>query len=294
MLYGPGANGKGVVYDIVVEIIGEEHVSGFSMSALSYDANARAGLSDMLLNYATKLGGKCNADMIKKLISGEPVDVKTLYKDKTMMKNYPCKFIFNTNDLPRGAENTHAFFRRWLILPFDVEIPKEKRDVHLSKKLKAELPGIFNRVLAGVKRLLINKDFTNSEFCNKMIDEYQQKTNSVYRFITEEGWLPSVDPRKSERISADASNSTQLKEFYNDYTKYCQNTGVNKTSYPDFRKKIRQHFYVQTNCTNNQTLVFAKKNSSDIVDLKTKEPEFENPFDMINKNKNEEDESKSV
>ena len=136
--------------------------------------------------------------------------------------------------------------------------------------LAAQRIGLHQSYVGQIKNKT-NKDFTNSEFCNKMIDEYQQKTNSVYRFITEEGWLPSVDPRQSERISADASNSTQLKEFYNDYTKYCQNTGVNKTSYPDFRKKIRQYFYVQPNCTNNQTLVFVKKRS-DLVDLKTKEP----------------------
>ena len=147
MLYGPGANGKGVVFDIVVSILGEEHVSGFSMDALSHDANARAPLKDKLLNYATELGGKCNPDMIKKLISGEPVHVKTLYKDVTMMKNYSCKFVFNTNALPRGAENANAFFRHWEILPFDVEIPSEKRGIHLSKKLKIELSGIFNRVL---------------------------------------------------------------------------------------------------------------------------------------------------
>ena len=29
MLYGPSANGKGVVFDIVVAILGEKHVSGF-------------------------------------------------------------------------------------------------------------------------------------------------------------------------------------------------------------------------------------------------------------------------
>ena len=49
------------------------------MDALSHDPNARAQLKDKLLNYATELGGKCNPDMIKKLISGEPVHVKTLY-----------------------------------------------------------------------------------------------------------------------------------------------------------------------------------------------------------------------
>ena len=75
MLYGEGANGKGVIYELVKEILGKEHVTGFSMAALSFDANTRAQLSGKLLNYSSELGGKCNPDMIKKLISGEDVEV---------------------------------------------------------------------------------------------------------------------------------------------------------------------------------------------------------------------------
>ncbi len=67
MLYGEGANGKGVIYELVKEILGKEHVTGFSMAALSFDANTRAQLSGKLLNYSSELGGKCNPDMIKKL-----------------------------------------------------------------------------------------------------------------------------------------------------------------------------------------------------------------------------------
>lgn len=265
MLYGPGANGKGVVFDIVVAILGEEHVSGFSMEALSKDPNTRAQLKDVLLNYSTELGGKCNPDMIKKLISGEPVDVKTLYKDKTMMKDYSCKFIFNTNSLPRGAENTNAFFRRWLILPFDVEIPKEKRDIHLSKRLKGELPGIFNRVLQGLKRLIENEDFTESQLVNKMIEEYKEQTNTVLRFIKEEGWEPSVDKNNAERLDSSTPHQIQNK-LYDEYKNFCKETNCIPSGYRDFCKKMREQFYVQSS-TGNKTWVFAKKEGKIVPDI---------------------------
>lgn len=109
MLYGEGANGKGVIYELVKEILGKEHVTGFSMAALSFDANTRAQLSGKLLNYSSELGGKCNPDMIKKLISGEDVEVKTLYKNVWTMQDYTCKFMFNTNSLPKETEANVAF-----------------------------------------------------------------------------------------------------------------------------------------------------------------------------------------
>lgn len=282
MLYGPGANGKGVVFEIVVAILGEEHVSGFSMEALSCDANARAQLKDKLLNYATELGGNCNPDMIKKLISGEPVHVKTLYKDVTMMKNYSCKFIFNTNSLPRGAENTNAFFRRWEILPFDVEIPPEKRDIHLSRKLKAELPGIFNRVLEGIKRLIKNKDFTESQLAKKMLEEYKEQSNSVLRFIKEEEWMPTVEKNTSDKISSEVPHIL-LKELYQQYKKYCEQSGCTASSKVDFGRKIRKNFLVQEKCTNNETWVFAKTNNHQLTAIKQNcEIEYSSE-DIINK-----------
>ena len=285
MLYGSGANGKGVVFDIVVAILGEEHVSGFSMEALSNDPNARAQLKDVLLNYSTELGGKCNPDMIKKLISGEPVDVKTLYKDKTMMKDYSCKFIFNTNSLPRGAENTHAFFRRWLILPFDVEIPKEKRDVNLSKKLKAELPGIFNRVLKGIIRLIKNEDFTDSQLVRNMIEEYKEQTNSVLRFIKDEGWVPSVDRNTNEKVDSSVMHKDR-KWFYTKYLEYCKESNCTPSSDKDFGRKIKEFFCVQTGRTNNATWVFAKKEGIPIPDINEFKTSSDNVIDQVLNNLN--------
>ena len=174
-----------------------------------------------------------------------------------MLRHYTCKFIFNTNALPRGAENTNAFFRRWEILPFDVEIPSEKRDIHLSKKLKTELSGIFNRVLDGIKLLIVNKDFTKSELSTKMLEEYKFQSNSVFRFITEEEWVPTVNKNDNSKISSEIQH-VSLKEFNKTYENYCTESGCPSNRKLDFGKKICQYFMVQEKCTNNETWVFAK------------------------------------
>lgn len=258
MLYGEGANGKGVVYELVKEILGKQHVSGFSMGALSFDANTRAQLSGKLLNYSSELGGKCNPDMIKKLISGEDVDVKTLYKDVWTMSDYTCKFMFNTNSLPKETEANVAFFRRWIILPFDVTISKEKRDKKLPDKLKKELPGIFNRVIAGIKRLLKNEDFTESELANKTLEEYKVRSNTVLQFIQDEGWIASVPPDNAERKSAKTPHSN-LVLLYESYEAYCAKNNVNCASSRTFTEKIKRLFYIQSKSTDNATWVFCQK-----------------------------------
>lgn len=263
MLFGEGANGKGVVFELVKEILGHKHVSGFSMGALSFDANTRAQLSGKLLNYSSELGGKCNPDMIKKLISGEDVEVKTLYKDVWTMSDYTCKFMFNTNSLPKETEANLAFFRRWIILPFNVTIPKGKRDVKLSEKLKKELPGIFNRVIAGIKRLLANEDFTESELARKTLEEYQVRSNTVLQFIQDQGWIASVSPSNTERKSSDNPHVT-LAYLYKEYEKHCIENHNACASNRTFSERIRKLFYVQSS-TGHANWVFCQKKEIEAV-----------------------------
>ena len=258
MLYGEGANGKGVIYELVKEILGKEHVTGFSMAALSFDANTRAQLSGKLLNYSSELGGKCNPDMIKKLISGEDVEVKTLYKDVWTMQDYTCKFMFNTNSLPKETEANVAFFRRWIILPFDVTIAKEKRDKKLPDKLKKELPGIFNRVISGIKRLLEREDFTESELVNRTLEEYKIRSNTVLFWVKKEGWFAVVPPENTERKYANVPH-IELSFLYQKYIDFCRSIGMHPANNITFNERIRKLFYVQTRSTNNATWVFCDK-----------------------------------
>lgn len=281
MLYGLGANGKGIIYELVKEILGKQHVSGFSMGALSFDPNTRAQLSGKLLNYSSELGGKCNPDMIKKLISGEDVDVKTLYKDVWTMSDYTCKFMFNTNSLPKETEANVAFFRRWIILPFDVTIPKEKRDKKLPDKLKKELPGIFNRVVAGIKRLIENEDFTESELANKTLEEYKVRSNTVLQFILDEGWEASVPSNNNERKSAKVPHVT-LKDFYEKYERYCMDNHLSCAGNRTFSERIRQKFYVQSECTGHATWVFCQKKEIEEAPVPDGNFEYKDIREIIN------------
>lgn len=267
LLYGTGANGKGIIYELTKELLGHEHVSGYSMSALSYDANTRAQIADALVNYSSELGGRCNGDVLKKLISGEGVEVKNLYKDVYTLNDYQCKFMFNCNKLPQGTDIDQALARRLGIIEFGVVIPPEKRDVHLAEKLKGELPGIFNRVLAGANRLLINGRFTHSPMMDKTNQSFREKSDTVLQFINSEGWKPSCDINQSERLSHNIPH-VRLNDLFDQYLSYCKEVNTTATNRKTFAERIRHYFYVQTGCTRNETWVFASKENEKSTDCK--------------------------
>ncbi len=103
------------------------------------------------------------------------------------------KLMFNCNELPKEVEQTNAFFRRFLIIPFNQTIPESEQDPELAKKIIAsELSGVFNWLLDGLRRLLSQKKFTQSEIVRNQIEAYRRESDSVAMFMEEEGYTPSV------------------------------------------------------------------------------------------------------
>ena len=61
-----------------------------------------------------------------------------------------------------------------MIVPFNVQIPKNKINPNLAKDIIShELPGIMNWVLEGRKRLVKNGAFTDSPVMSKALEEYK-------------------------------------------------------------------------------------------------------------------------
>ena len=148
LLYGSGANGKSVFFEIINALLGEQNVSNFSLQSLN-EPSFRAYLSNKLLNYGSEIKGSLESNTFKQLASGEPIEARMLYKNAFVMRDY-AKLLFNCNELPKDVEHNEAYFRRFLIVPFEVTIPVEERDSELPKRIiESELSGVFNWVLKG-------------------------------------------------------------------------------------------------------------------------------------------------
>ncbi len=214
LLYGSGANGKSVLFEIIMALLGRHNVTNYSLHSLtSEQSKSRINLSNKLLNYASEINGKLESSIFKALASGEPVEADVLYKQSQIMTDY-AKFIFNCNELPKEVENTNAFFRRFIILPFKVTIPPKEQDKNLSKKIiESELSGVFNWVLNGLERLLKQQDFSQSAIVENEILQYQKESDSVLLFLDEKGYKPSHEHFRT------------LSEIYSEYKYYCQDNG---------------------------------------------------------------------
>lgn len=229
LLYGTGANGKSVFYEIVRSLFGEQNTSEYSLQNLTNDNGYyRAMIANKLINYASEINGKLEASVFKQLVSGEPVEARLPYGKPFTISQY-AKLIFNCNELPKDVEQTEAYFRRFLIIPFEVTIPEEQQDKQLANKIITnELSGVFNWVLKGLNRLLMNSNFTDSETVKRIRARYESESDSVKLFIDDKGYQSSP----SEYIATN--------KMYPEYRTFCQDNGFYPVNKLNFEKRLER------------------------------------------------------
>jgi len=227
ILYGTGANGKSVVHEVMHALFGHNNVSSYSAQNLT-DVNGyyRAMIANKLVNYASEISKTLEPDIFKALVSGEPVAARLPYGRPLEIRQY-AKLIFNCNELPKDVEHTNAYFRRFLILPFDVTIPEHEQDNQLHARIiESELSGFFNWVLEGLKRLLKQKGFSDCVAATKAVDNYKTQSDSVKMYLDEKNLRPSTDKFRL------------IKDLYDSYKTFCNEDGFRYVNKNNFTKRL--------------------------------------------------------
>lgn len=226
ILLGEGANGKSVFYEIFNALLGEHNVSNFSLENLADKTGYyRAMIANKLVNYASEISSKINPNILKQLASNEPIDARLPYGNPFVIKNY-AKLIFNCNTLPE-TENTNAFFRRFLIIPFEKTIAEKDQDKELANKIiQNELSGVLNWVLEGLQRLLKQKKFTESNEVERALQSYKRSSDSVLLYIEE------TKLKRSPTYIA-------IKGLYDEYRKFCLDWDYSTVNKTQFIKKLK-------------------------------------------------------
>lgn len=160
--YGSGANGKSVLVDTIARIL-DSYAASAKIESLT--GSARRGGSEatpdlMLLVNARMVrtsepdeGQRLQEGLIKELTGGEPMQVRALHSDFFEFDPH-FKLTMSGNHKPEIRGTDAGIWRRVLLVPFDVQIPEEKRDQELGEKLWSERAGILNWLIEGLQDFL--------------------------------------------------------------------------------------------------------------------------------------------
>lgn len=254
LLYGSGSNGKSVFFECINALLGKENVSNYSLYSLTNESGyQRAMIGTKLVNYASDISTKLESAMFKTLVSGEPVEARLPYGKPQVIENY-ARLIFNLNELPRDIEQTEAFFRRFLIVPFNFTVEDQFQDKELSAKITRdpeELAGVFNWVLEGLERLLLQKRFSHCKASADALQQYRNESDSVKMFYDDSGY---------QKATAENEFSL-LKDVFAEYRQYCSENGYRPVTVQNLRKRLERQGIESTRMSVGKVLFMVNPNA---------------------------------
>jgi P4 family phage/plasmid primase-like protien len=234
ILKGAGGNGKSVIFETVMGLLGKENVSNFGISALLGGVDRKkniAFINGKRLNYCSEIQttefGR-DSDALKALISGEPTEARPLYGENFTAYNIPL-LMANANKLPYLKDWSHGMRRRIIIIPFEQTIPEKKQNKSLARELQKDYPGIFNWVLAGRARFIANGyKLTQLQALEDAADEYQAESSSVLQFMIAKDYNRAIIDNPEE------PKWLQAKSLYGTYQKWCVERNITVESEKKF------------------------------------------------------------
>jgi putative DNA primase/helicase len=143
---------------------------------------------------------------------------------------YPtARLILATNNEPRFADRSKGIWRRMIVIPFNVSIPKDRQDPQLAAKIKAEeLPGIFNWGIEGLRELRRNRRFTIPAVSQQAWEDFRRESNPASEFLVE-NYAASSD-----------RDAVPCAEMFAEYGEWCRARGLKALDVQKFGKELKK------------------------------------------------------
>lgn len=195
---GASGTGKSTFVNLMVSMMKSYHTTiDLNQLATNRFLLSRVAGKRLVTSIEASAGVRLDDGIYKTLVSDDVVlaDVK----NREPIEFVPqCKIVWAMNNLPYVGDRSGAVDSRVIIVPMSRQIPREQWDLELDNKLLAELPGIFNWALEGLKRLRSQGAFTKALQAELLGDEYRKMQDIYHAFLHDDEWCVLDDDSLTE------------------------------------------------------------------------------------------------
>lgn len=254
ILTGDKSNGKSTFLDCVKAILGDRNISALDLKELGDRFN-----TSMMFGKLANIGDDIGDDFLqgsqvsifKKVVTGNRIKAERKGQDPFEFNPF-IKLLFSANDIPRMKDKTGAVLRRLVIIPFNAAFGKSDPDYDpfIKYKLisKDSIEYFIKLGVEGLKRVITNNEFTNSEKVQNQLNEYEEENNPIIAFIADTG----VDMIENEPTN----------EVYKRYQVFCADNAMTPMSNIVFSKQINKRLgfkVIQKKLNNVNRKIFVKE-----------------------------------
>lgn len=234
ILTGEGSNGKSTYLDMVSFVLGKQNISSLDLGELS----ERFSVTTMFGKLAN-IGDDISDEFLqgnaishfKKIVSGNSVKAENKGQDAFFFRP-TVKLLFSANEIPRMRNRGFsAIKRRLVIIPFNAKFSKDDPDydAEIIWKLKTQEVAeyLIQLGLKGLKRVLEQKGFTDSQKVTDQVDQFEKDNNPILLFL--------------EEVPEEEILHHETKEVYARYDLFCHDNGFTRIALQTFTKEIKKH-----------------------------------------------------
>lgn len=234
--YGTGANGKSTLAEVLRYILGD-YAKIVAFTSLLRDDKRRgseaspdlARLRGARAAFASEpeQSVKFSEAMIKQLTGGQPITARELNKGFfEYLPEFKLYLDLNTKPVVQGMD--HGIWRRMILVPWLVTIPKEDRDPLLLEKLKAEASGVLNWMLDGFRHWR-DKGLVTPKAVVDATESYKTESDKIGGFIDA---AIERDPKAKEQASV----------LFDAYKRWCRANAVFEVGQTLFGRRMSEEF----------------------------------------------------
>ncbi|MEO5807723.1 phage/plasmid primase, P4 family [Devosia sp.] len=246
---GEGSNGKTKLVETLTKLIGKDSVAAMPVADLDKSRFTTGSLIDKLLfvDDDVKSGTVLPDGQLKRISEAKTVSGEHKFGNQFqfIVRTLP---ILLCNNPPSLNDVSNGMTRRLLVIPFDRRFEDKDIDHKLFPAIWAsEMPGILNRAVEGLKRVMAN---------NWQLSPPNPVRMAKVRYINEANPVPGFIDAQCEK-----GNGTLLGELYTGFEVWCESTGIKAIQRSAFKRGLESRSY-RTKKSNKGVMVLG-------IELKT-------------------------
>ncbi|MFI7097015.1 DNA primase family protein [Streptomyces lydicus] len=233
-LYGMGKNGKSVLLDVIVKLLGDYADAappGFLM-AKQFEGHptdlAELHGRRVIVCSELKAGDRFDESRVKLLTGGDIIKARRMRQDFFSFVPTHKLFLLG-NHRPEVGTGGFAFWRRMRLVPFERVVPDARKVDNLADILvREEGPGILAWLVNGAARYLAGeKDLTGPERVRLATTAYAETEDHMGRFL-------------AENCKVEAGLRAEQKHLFLAYARWCEGEGATPVSSRAFAGRVRE------------------------------------------------------
>lgn len=221
--HGTGGNGKTTLLETIAHVCGD--YAGVAAPGLLMKKHYEQHSTDIadlfgkrfVTSVETKKGLAFDESRVKWLTGGDRLKARFMRGDFFEF-DATHKFTIAANHKPPVYDDTVAFWRRMMMVPFNVKIPDDKRDLWLDHKLEPEAAGILAWMVEGA-----------AHWYKYQLPDLPEISEATRKYKAEQDWIQPFLAEHTEPTT-DGKNEIQVNSLYEKYKAWSNEGGEKPVS----------------------------------------------------------------